>query len=200
MTTEPVSTGRSPANWHQNIGIWGYTFIACIASVLFVLDPNFLDRWQLVFRYTYNPLAVLFTLLLIRGYVLEKQGKIHSDEPRLGSFGVCLAIYFAALPLSYGLIARGVTSGYEIPVAILPVIPAIVGAVLAVRYIQKSDELIVRKASEASVFALLTTCITALTFGLLEENGLARLPMIWILPIGIGYWSLGMLVSRKRYE
>ena len=190
----------SPARRYQQLGIWGYSLIVCISSALFVVNPNFTDNLGHLYRYTYGPLALLFTVMLFKGYILEKRGEILSDEPKLGLFGVWLSVYFLTLPISYMIVGRNILSGYEVAAALLPIVPALLAIRAFLHSFRRADELFVKKASEAAVFSLLATVLTALTFGLLEENGLVRLPMVWILPIAIGYWSLGMILSNRRYE
>jgi hypothetical protein len=91
------------------------------------------------------------------------------------------------------IIARAVIS-------VLPVIPVMYGMFAYLRFLRGVDELQRRIHLEAVGFSLALTSIITLTLGFLERVGIQTLGMVWVMPLIIMLWSLGLAIANRRYS
>jgi hypothetical protein len=85
-------------------------------------------------------------------------------------------------------------------VALLPMIPVALGMAVFARYLREMDELERRIQFEAIVFSTGATGIITFTLGILESRGLPPVGLIWVFPMIIFLWGIGLYFARRRYK
>jgi hypothetical protein len=85
-------------------------------------------------------------------------------------------------------------------ISVLPVLPVMYGMVAYLRFLRGIDELQRRIHLEGVGFSLAMTSIITLTLGFLERVGIETLSMIWVMPLIIVLWSIGLAVANRRYS
>ncbi|MDZ4767404.1 MAG: hypothetical protein SGI73_22925 [Chloroflexota bacterium] len=91
-------------------------------------------------------------------------------------------------------------SPWRFAIAVLPALPIGVGVWFFIGYLRRMDELQQKIQLEAIGFSSGVTGLINFTIGLLETAGLARQSLIWVFPMLIGFWGLGQIIARRRYE
>ena len=115
-------------------------------------------------------------------------------------FGSSMAGYTVLVPVSIWLLRHCPAVPWRYPIALLPVIPAALAMWAVIRGVRGLDELQRRIQFEAVVFSFLTTCLLTLTWGFLQNAGLPQLDVIWIAPLLIILWGLGLGIAHGRYQ
>lgn len=115
-------------------------------------------------------------------------------------FGAATVAYLVLLIVSIGLIQANPHASWRLAVAVLPVIPAIFGALALVRYVGKIDELQRRIQLDGFAFSFGVTAILTFTYGFLENAGLPPISFIWVLPLMIFLWGIGTAIASARYR
>lgn len=115
-------------------------------------------------------------------------------------FGAATIVYVVLLIVSIGLIQANPNASWRYAVAVLPVIPAIFGALALVRYVGKIDELQRRIQLDGFAFSFGVTAILTFTYGFLENAGLPPISFIWVLPLMIFLWGIGTAIASARYR
>ena len=82
----------------------------------------------------------------------------------------------------------------------LPVIPSAFAMWAAIRFFRGLDELQRRIQFEGVSFAFLGTCLISLTWGFLQNAGLPHADVIWVTPLLIILWGLGLGIASRRYQ
>jgi hypothetical protein len=114
-------------------------------------------------------------------------------------FGGAMALYVVLLPLSIFAYRAVDQDGLKALIAVVPVIPTLLGLVAILRAIRRMDELQRRIHFEAVVFAFAATAMLTFTYGLLENVLFPRISLTWILPVMVVLWTLGQALARRRY-
>ena len=114
-------------------------------------------------------------------------------------FGGAMLAYVVLLPLSIFAYRAVDQEALRTAIAVIPVIPTILGLVAIVRAIHRMDELERRVHFEAVAFAFAATALLTFTYGLLENVDFPRISFVWILPLMIALWALGQALARRRY-
>ena len=91
-------------------------------------------------------------------------------------------------------------SVWRYAVSPLPVVPVAFGVLAFLTYVRRLDELQRRIQLEALAFSLGCTGLLTLTLGFLENGGLPRVSMIWVLPMIIGLWGVGVYIAGRRFR
>lgn len=117
----------------------------------------------------------------------------------LKEFLPAMAAYTAMVPISIWLLRGQEHSPLRFVYAVLPVIPSAFAMWAAVRFFHGLDELQRRIQFEGLAFSFLATCLITLTYGFLENAGFPRLNWVWIVPILILSWKLGLVIAGRKY-
>lgn len=117
----------------------------------------------------------------------------------LKEFIPAMAAYTVMVPVSIWLLRGQEHSFLRYIYAVLPVIPSAFAMRAAIRFFRGLDELQRRIQFEGLAFSFLVTCLVTLTYGFLENAGLPRLNWVWIVPILILSWKLGLVFASRRY-
>lgn len=125
---------------------------------------------------------------------MDKAGKQY-----LVRFVGSMVVYAILLPLAVMLAQRMEQSPWRFAVMVAPVIP--VGFALAafVVIFEKMDEMQQRIHLLALAISAGGTAMLGLTYGLLEIAGLPHLNWVWVFPIIVGLWGIGVAIASRRY-
>lgn len=126
---------------------------------------------------------------------MDANGKRYLKE-----FGGSMAAYTLMVPASVWLLKNHDHSPLRFVFAVLPVIPSAFAMWAAIRFFRGLDELQRRIQFEGVAFAFLGTCLISLTWGFLQNAGLPRADVIWVPPLLIMLWGLGLGVASRRYQ
>jgi hypothetical protein len=118
----------------------------------------------------------------------------------LKEFGSSIAAYVVAVPASIWLLKGQGLSPFRYLVAGLPVIPSAFAMWAAIRFFRGLDELQRRVQFEGIVFSFLATCLLTLAWGFLQNAGLPQANVIWVAPLLISLWGLGLGIASRRYQ
>ena len=89
---------------------------------------------------------------------------------------------------------------WRIPVALLPVVPAIFLIMAFVRYLRAMDELQRRIQLEALAIGFGGTAVLTFGYGFLQGVGLPLLNWTFVFPLMIGLWGIGVAIAGRRYQ
>jgi hypothetical protein len=111
-----------------------------------------------------------------------------------------MAAYAAMLPLSIWLLKGHEHSPWRYLVGLLPVVPSALAVWAVIRFFRGLDELQRRIQFEGLAFSFLATCLITLTWGFLQNAGLPHADVIWVTPLLVMLWGVGICVASRRYQ
>ena len=111
-----------------------------------------------------------------------------------------LILYIGALAFAFQWLGSNPDSTWRIPVAIVPILPAIGIAAGMVRTISRLDEMERRILIDGTAFSFLVTILLMLTMGMLGMAGLPQLNGIYITAIMLFLWLVGKLLGNWKYQ
>ena len=88
----------------------------------------------------------------------------------------------------------------SIIVALAPVIPVIFMIFFFLRYLSRIDELQQRIQLLAIGFAAGTTSMLTFSYGFLENLGFPSISVMWVFPIMVFLWGIGLAFISRRYQ
>jgi hypothetical protein len=115
-------------------------------------------------------------------------------------FGVAMAAYIVVVPVSVTLLEHHPHAWWRFLVALAPVAAVVLAAVAFVRFLSRMDELQRRIQLGALAFGFGGSGLLTFTYGWLENAGLPSLSYIWVLPLMIALWGIGVAVGHRRYR
>ena len=119
----------------------------------------------------------------------------------LREFFTAMAAYVVAVILSITIIVNSSASAWwRIPLALLPIIPAIFGIIAYMRFVNRMDELQRRIQFEGIAFAFGVAGILTFSYGFLENVGFPHINMLWVFPFMIALWGIGTAIAARRYQ
>ena len=118
----------------------------------------------------------------------------------LKEFLSSMAAYTVMVPVSIWLLKGHEHSSLRFLFAVLPAIPAAFAMWAAIRSFRGMDELQRRIQFEGMAFAFLGTCLLCLTWGFLQNAGFPHADVIWVTPLLIMLWGLGLRIASRRYQ
>ena len=113
------------------------------------------------------------------------------------------AAYAILLVASIALLRLDAADGaiWRAPVALLPMIPALVGVATVAGTVSQEDELQQRITLEALSFAFGGTFVVTFSYGFLQAGAdFPALSWMWVWPVMAVLWIAGGLVARRRYR
>ena len=126
---------------------------------------------------------------------MEKNVKIYLRE-----FGAAMLGYTILLPVSLWLVSQNGTSPWRFAFALLPVIPLLFALWALIRAINGMDEMQKNIQLQAFTFACAGTAFITFTYGLLQFAGLPPVNFVFIMPLLILLWGLGLGLASLRYK
>lgn len=103
---------------------------------------------------------------------------------------ILLITWFADMPINTTIIV----------VALAPVIPVVFMIIFFLRYLSKIDELQQRIQLLAIGFAAGTTSMLAFSYGFLENVGFPPISLMWVFPVMVMLWGIGLAFISRRYK
>ena len=92
------------------------------------------------------------------------------------------------------------TAWWRVPLALLPVIPAIFGIIAYMRFVGRIDELQRRIQFEGLAFGFGVAGILTFSYGFLENVGFPHINLLWVFPFMIALWGIGTGIAARRYS
>ena len=128
------------------------------------------------------------------------------DQPTrryLREFIYSMIAYILTLALS--LIGLGFFADYRINMAriivsLTPVIPIIFMIISFLKYLNSIDELQQKIQLLAIGFAAGVTSLLTFSYGFLENVGFPPISLLWVFPVMILLWGLGLAFISRRYQ
>ena len=109
------------------------------------------------------------------------------------------------LTLALSLIGLGFFADYplniaRIIVALAPVVPIIFMILSFLKYLNGIDELHQKIELLAIGFAAGATSLLTFSYGFLENVGFPPISLLWVFPVMIMLWGLGLAFISRRYQ
>ena len=128
--------------------------------------------------------------------MMKTAGKQYQRE-----FFSAMAAYVVVLIVSISLINISPSNAWwRIPLALLPVIPAIFGIIAYMRFVSRIDELQRRIQFEGLAFGFGVAGILTFSYGFLENVGFPHINLLWVFPLMIALWGIGTGIAARRYS
>ena len=109
-------------------------------------------------------------------------------------FTLCISLiglgFFADYPLNPA----------RIVVALTPVVPVIFMVYSFMKYLGSIDELLQRIQLLAIGFAAGTTGLLTFSYGFLEGVGFPPISLLWVFPITIMLWGVGLIFISRKFQ
>lgn len=122
----------------------------------------------------------------------------------LGEFLPAMLGYVLAVPVSLLLLLNvPMASALKVPVALLPMLPALLALRAVLRHLRRLDELERRVQVEAIGVASLLVGMGTFALGFLQNVQLLPAPpglMLWVFPAMIAVWGVAVAVITRRYR
>ena len=118
----------------------------------------------------------------------------------LKKFWAAMIVYTIAI-FAMSWVDHGVEgSALHFVLTILPSIPVAYAGMVMFKGVMKMDELVRRVHMEAIVFSSFVTAFVTFAWSLLSNAGVPELPAIWVLPMLIAFWGVGLFWRKRKYE
>jgi hypothetical protein len=109
------------------------------------------------------------------------------------------------ITLALSLIALGFFADYpmlpaRVVLALTPMVPVIFMLYSFLKYLGNIDELQQRIQLQAIGFAAGTTSLLTFSYGFLEGVGFPPISLLWVFPIMILLWGLGLIIISRRFQ
>jgi hypothetical protein len=109
------------------------------------------------------------------------------------------------ITLSLSLTGLGLFADYplntaRIVVSLAPVVPVVFMVIAFLRYLNAMDELQQRIQLLAIGFAAGTTGLLTFSYGFLENIGFPPISLLWVFPVMILLWGIGLAFISRRYQ
>lgn len=116
------------------------------------------------------------------------------------NLAITMVVYAIILVGSIMFLKAYPESGFRIPIALAPMIPALFVPFLVVRQLQQIDELQRMIQLEALGFAFAGTAILTFGYGFLENVDFPHMGGFVVWPIMAALWVVGLLIAQRRYR
>ena len=107
--------------------------------------------------------------------------------------------YSLSLVVSILVLKASTDEWWRVPVALAPVVPAVFGLLAFVRFLGRIDELERRIQLEAIGFGFGGTAVLTFGYGFLENAGFPHLNWVYVFPMMIFLWGIGLAIARRKY-
>lgn len=110
-----------------------------------------------------------------------------------------MLVYSIAVVVSIRWAGEIPDSPWRYAIALLPMIPLSFALLAFLRFFRQMDELQRKIQFEAVAFGFLATLGVILTYGFLQGAGLPHVRMIFVPPLMIVLWGIGLAIASVRY-
>lgn len=118
----------------------------------------------------------------------------------LRNFGIAMLGYCITLIIAVTIAERIESSTAKVVIILTPIVPILFGMRAFIEMIRALDELQRKIHFEAFAFSMGVTGIITFTSGLVESQGFDTFGVIWVFPMLIAFWGVGLSIARRRYE
>jgi hypothetical protein len=118
----------------------------------------------------------------------------------LRRFWVAIAIYVILVIVTSSVLDSLEDGTLRVVVSLLPMIPIVFGMWAFMQFIRQIDELQRRIHFEAFAFSLGCTGLITFTVGFLGNAGIPQFGLIWVFPMIIAFWGIGVAIAGRRYR
>ncbi|MEL6407912.1 MAG: hypothetical protein AAFR81_26320 [Chloroflexota bacterium] len=141
-------------------------------------------------------------------YMLFQTRKQHAENPAevnenarryMLRFGLAMIGYIVLLLTSIYLQERVEGQALSIAIAILPVLPVLLGIWAYMDWLRNLDEFQRQIQLEAIGFSMAMTGVVTFTIGFLETAGVQQPGYLWVFPMMIIFWGVGQFIAQRRY-
>lgn len=116
-------------------------------------------------------------------------------------FFATMALYTVSVFASvWALKNTDIDGAAKIAVAMAPVIPTIMAAIVVLAHFRRLDEMQARVQLEGFASAAIVTGLLTFSFGFAENAGLPSLSLTWVLPIMLALWPFFAWLVKRRYS
>ncbi|HEV8192230.1 MAG TPA: hypothetical protein VGP82_12230 [Ktedonobacterales bacterium] len=115
-------------------------------------------------------------------------------------FGGAMAAYVVVLVASVLLLQNNADAPWRVPLALVPVVPTIFALAAFLHFLRQMDEMQRRIQLEGIGLSFGATAILTFAYGFLEHVGFPQVSLIWILPLMVMLWGLGVALAAQRYQ
>jgi C4-dicarboxylate transporter len=129
----------------------------------------------------------------------KKKGMTPAKKYNLRILVTAIA-YIVLLFFSVSLLNTVENEVARFALAVLPMLPIVLGLGAFITLLREMDELQRRIHFEGFAFSMALTGLITFTVGLLENAGFPSFGIIWVFPMLIAFWGIGSGIARKRYE
>ncbi|MEO1287186.1 MAG: hypothetical protein AAFV93_05410 [Chloroflexota bacterium] len=156
-------------------------------------------------------LAIVVGILAGIGFFIYLMWEVRKQEREQGKkamqthrnyqrrFAVAMGGYIATLLLTVYLLDRVEAQPLRIILAILPMLPVLYGLWGYMEFIRNLDELQQKIQLEAIAFSMGLTGVITFTWGFLAGVDVPPLHSIWVFPMMIIFWGIGLFIAQRRY-
>ena len=119
----------------------------------------------------------------------------------LREFLLAMVAYVITVIVSISVIVNSpISAWWRIPLALLPVIPAVFGIIAYMRFVGRIDELQRRIQFEGLAFGFGVAGILTFSYGFLENVGFPHINLLWVFPLMIALWGIGTGIAARKYS
>ncbi|MBC8162119.1 MAG: hypothetical protein H7Z42_12980 [Roseiflexaceae bacterium] len=123
-----------------------------------------------------------------------------ADKTYTREFAIAMVLYCIAVVVVVLTLPALGDSPLRFVLALLPVLPGLLGVWAFMRFLARMDELQQRIQLSALAFSFAVSGLLTFAYGFLEIAGAPRIPAIWVFPIMIMLWGLGLGFASRRYS
>jgi hypothetical protein len=115
-------------------------------------------------------------------------------------FSGAMAAYVIVLVASVLLLQNNPEAPWRVPLALAPVVPTIFALAAFLHFLRQMDEMQRQIQLEGIGLSFGATAILTFAYGFLENVGFPQVSLIWILPLMVMLWGLGVALAARRYR
>ena len=116
-------------------------------------------------------------------------------------FSIAMAAYVVVVLVSVTLINISPSNAWwRVPLALTPIVPAIFAMVAYMRFVGRVDELQRRIHFEGLAFGFGAAGILTFSYGFLENVGFPHISWLFVFPLMIALWGIGLAFASRRYQ
>ncbi len=115
-------------------------------------------------------------------------------------FLLAMTAYLVAAAAARWLLSLAGDSWLRLPAALLPLAPLVLAVYVFLGYLNAVDELQQKIQLNAIGLSASLTALLSLTVGFLEAAGFPRPSWLFIFPLMVAFWSLGLVFFNRRYS
>jgi len=115
-------------------------------------------------------------------------------------FSLAMGGYVLLLIVFVVLIDRVEQDALRIALALLPVLPVLLGTGAYIQFLRNMDEMQRRLTLEGLAISVALTGSITFALGFLDIAGYPTLHLIWVFPMLMAFWGIGRYVASLRYR